>query len=249
MIKLSLIVLAFAAHANAGTHLRYFETAEGASKIWLLETGSGEKGTALFKWSGSTHPDAEKVFLFEKKNGKDFYSVGHATSLALLDYDTKTLYKGTLQKTFQLVGTAVDKTIHFVELPAAGMTAAQIQAAYTQSEGLEKTRTQAQAAAEAANLVKTGCGFRGSVQIDANFNKTDRPALGKAVAAARGLSDICLADKDYKDAVGKYSAITVSGAGAGDVKIEKRAPSLMIQVPSNLENTSAQVARSLKDNL
>src|SRR4051812_1402959 len=91
-VGLLVFALAFSAvclRAKAGEHLRYFETVDGASKIWLLESGSGEKGTALFQWTGSTHPDAEKVFLFEKQNGKDFYPVAHATTLGLLDYNLK----------------------------------------------------------------------------------------------------------------------------------------------------------------
>lgn len=225
---------------DAAEIVRYFEGLDDQTKVWIGE--SGDSKVNYFKMSGINHPDADRVFIFEKHKEDEFAPAFKASNLILQDYDRGTLVEGSIKKYWSLGGIPQTDPKRLIEKKAAANISFQeLKAAYETSEGGQANQ------AEITSLAKTqlgrDCLSQPSVEV-----KTQPVSKGKPVVEA--LAAVCKTNKAYSDVVkGLRKVQIVDGGKADSVTVKETSGVLTITLPKNLHNTYSATFATLKDEL
>ena len=241
------VLFQFACTAQAADQIRYFTSADSPSTaLVLLETDIKGQPMALLKLTGVKSQEADKVFMFEGEKNNRFMPAYGATNMVFIVYNRKTLIAGTVKKTWTLAGLEKDITLHEVAAPA-GVTAEALKAEYEKTEGAGSYGSDVKKIAKAAeDVVNEKCGT--TVSVQPNTAGKAGPPEYKTVAAAYGIAELC-ADKDYVDALKGFKKVSLKGITAKDIQIEKNGSTLILSLPTDIQNTSRAVKKVLEKKL
>ncbi len=236
--------LFFTFNATSGEHIRLFKAVDSPTKLTLLDL---DQKTALMKLENHVHDDNGKVFMVNKEKDR-FMPVEGATSLALIDYNKKTLISGTIKKVWSLVGVGRDY-MSMEEVDASGIDAKMLKAQYETQEGAGSYgKDIALMNKHAEGLIQEKCKIKMTVQIQKNsFDQTGYPSSYKSIGAVQGLIHLC-SDNDYLAALKQSKTLVISGT-TGSTKTEKNGATLSVVLAKDIHNTANVIKKSLEKSL
>lgn len=238
---LATVLLLSSTNSFAKENLRYFESTDSQSKVYMLELE--DSAHVLLKLDGIKHVDAGQVLMFSNERNERYSAVNGATDFSLIDYNKKTLVEGTIKKSWTLAGlNKLNDTLIEKSVPGS-VKAEMLKKEYEKTEGAGDYGLDIGKINQVAEKkILDECKVKITVK-----SSGVKPAY-KAIAAVHGLTMLC-ADKDYAAAIKEYKSLMVNSDSATEASVQKAGSALTITLGKESQNTANSIKNALAKGL
>ncbi len=221
--------------AYSAENIRFFSAIDSKAKISLLEITEANNLKLYFKLTGTSESENEKVILFKKLTEDRYAPVNEVSNLILIDYDKKTLIKGTIKKVWTLAGLKKDILFHETT-PPKDLSAKKIIEDYELAEGAKFLNVKI-AIDTAQAYIKDKCKSSAKVK----FSDFAQAPNYKAVAGIEGLTALC-SDADYLKAIQGLKEVNLKSSKSYETPaMTIKNNNLTIDFGKNSENTMLNI--------
>jgi hypothetical protein len=210
--------------------VRYFESTDDPSHLWLIEWTLEGHQLALIELTESKSPYANKVIAYVKKmHGRSefaFVADPEASTLKFADEDDKVVHQSEQKKSYRLYGVLASPTaaVTYVEAkpPAGQFVGEEIIKGYIDFEGGPETDDNTLAAA-AEKAINDACDMSIRVEVSGLARKK---LTGKGHAIAQGIADFCGKDQALRAKVRALKVVRLTASPTMDLALVRKGTTL-----------------------